>query len=507
MENLSLDGECGNHKIHVVAVPYPAQGHIVPLMQLCKQLAALGSFTITFVNTEHNHVRLLQSQAALQASSQLECVSDPQLLDIRLVGIPGGLPPELHADPDHVVEAFQASEALTEPFEKLLEKLNEEGPEVTCIISDVMMSWTQECADKLGIPRIAFWTSSAAVYYVIWHMYDLMSQGIPTFKAANTTFEDHNTEMVSCIPGLPPMDLNDLPIIVRSDPADFIYQFLMRQLKPMERAASVLLNTFYELEEQCLAALPAGAVPIHAIGPLLPAALMGTAERTESPCMGGGIFNEDAGCLEWLNGRLPRSVLYISFGSLFNMESEQFTELAAGLEASGQAFLWAIRPDFVAGGYAGKLPPSFLDKTKHRGILMSWVPQLQVLSHPSIGGFLTHCGWNSTLESVALGVPMLCWPDVGERRTNGRLAVSLWKSGLEFTRSKVDGSVGREEVERVIRTLMESTPIGVGMREKAAALRQAAQQALKEGGSSSRTWELVLADMKRDHHKMQARPR
>eukprot|EP00250_Pteridium_aquilinum_P001595 c11787_g1_i1 orf=2-1531(-) len=295
MENLRVgdDEKRGKEKkVHIVAMPYPAHGHIVPLMELCKQLACQEGFMVTFVNTEHNHARMLQAEAAqyehiINKNTKVNNRNKDNIKDlsnrnkgvptmgninnIRLVGIPGGVPPELHGDPAHVVSAFQASESLSGPFDKLLQKLAHEGDPATCIISDVLMSWTQDSADLMGIPRFAFWTSSAAVYHVIWHMYGLISQGIPTFKAANTTFEDSNTEMVSCIPGLPPMNLNDLPIIVRSDPADFIYQFLSRQLRPMKRAAAVLLNTFYELEEDCLQALPAtSSVPIYAIGPLLP---------------------------------------------------------------------------------------------------------------------------------------------------------------------------------------------------------------------------------------------
>lgn len=764
------DGQKGKEIVHVLAVPYPAQGHIVPLMHLCRKLASEEGVMVTFVNTMHNHARMLQAEIAAgngesqnaennfihkntthihkptstcpiidhtcsantprsnsipSANHNMNTTSAPNITrtetnsssnssyviveatcvsttttntvnitstitnpnsssdslwkdctyptvtnsitnyptstnghhdlqhnisklcennsntdiststngklndickdnnNIRLVGIPGGLPPELHGDPAHVVAVFQASEALCGPLEELIEKLNQEGPPVTCIVSDVLVSWTQECAEKVGIPRFAFWTSSAAVYHVIWNMYGLISQGIPTFKEANTIFEDNNTKMVSCIPGLPAIDLNDLPVIVRSDPGDFIYQFLTRQLKPMERAAAVLLNTFYELEEQCLQALiPATSpVPIYSIGPLLPPQLMranvevkfdgalngihdkrnpapltqedmefmekykhsaeihvpkvaisatiegkadgksngggnsdgesevgqastrkaadkaisapenapsgaakdggkasyvaekagvkalctAKATRKAGGYSSAGIFNEDVTCLEWLDKKEPCSVLYISFGSIFAMSVEQFTELVEGLQASKQAFLWAIRPGFVQGtsSYTHSLPPSFLESTKDRGMLVSWVPQLMVLAHPAIGGFLTHCGWNSTLESVAHGVPMLCWPDVGERRTNGRLAVSLWHAGLEFSYSLHTNGllISREEVKRVILRLMDScSPKASQLRAKAASLQMSVQRALSHSGSSSQAWNLFLDDIQRPHH-------
>ncbi|MCO5565128.1 hypothetical protein L7F22_018799 [Adiantum nelumboides] len=544
---------------HIVAIPYPAQGHIVPLMQLCKKLAREEGFMVTFVNTEHNHARMMQAQAG---GSQLrrEYLGDNggviEKNNIRLVGIPGGLPPELHGDPAHVVDVFQASEDLLDPFEKLLDKLAQDGEPATCIVSDVLMSWTQECADKVGVPRVAFWTSSAAVYHVIWHMYGLISQGIPTFKVANAIFVNSSTKMVSCIPGLPPMDLNDLPIILRSDPGDFIYQFLSRQLQPMLRAAAVLLNTFAELEPDCLRALLSTfPIPTYPIGPLLPtlpatdstandvlqhltndmlqvevqykskapqyimphysiappsttASIYSISKAGNRPTVkasaatnftNASIFNEDVSCLQWLDKRESRSVLYISFGSIFAMSPEQFIELLEGLQASQQAFLWAIRPDFIQGwsSYANFLPCSFLENMKDRGLLVSWVPQLSVLAHPAIGGFLTHCGWNSTLESVTLGVPMLCWPDVGERRTNGRLVVSLWEAGLEFSCSinKQTNSllITRQEVKRVILLLMDPySHASARLRIKASLLKASAGNALSENGSSWSAWNLFL---------------
>ena len=299
------------------------------------------------------------------------------------------------------------------------------------------------------------------------------------------------------------MDLNDLPIIVRSEPQDFIYQFLSRQIMPICHATALLFNTFETLEHDSLTQLGTTfasrnlIMPIHAIGPLLPLKVIanddGSVAHKQSSV---GIFDEDANCLHWLDTQADKSVVYISFGSIFRMDDFQFIELVAGLEASGQAFLWSIRPDFVPGGYMDKLPISFTQSTSQRGLLTTWVPQLDVLKHRAIGAFLTHCGWNSTIESIAMGVPMLCWPDVGERRTNGRLVVSVWKAGLEFTRVGT-GEVERKEVERVIRLLMEDTHTSKVLRSNAFGLHQAARVAMSKGGSSSHEWESLLQIFKR----------
>ena len=168
--------------IHIVAIPYPAQGHIAPLMQLCEKLDDDGKFLITFVNTEHNHTRLIQSQ--MNGGYTRNTSTNNNKSNIRLVSIPGGVPPELHGQSDqNLISAFQASEAIADHFLDLLHDLNSNGgPKVSFILSDVMMSWTQVSADLIHVPRLAFWTSSAAVFYVIWHMFNLISDGISTFK-------------------------------------------------------------------------------------------------------------------------------------------------------------------------------------------------------------------------------------------------------------------------------------------------------------------------------------
>lgn len=121
------------------------------------------------------------------------------------------------------------------------------------------------------------------------------------------------------------------------------------------------------------------------------------------------LWTEDTECLDWLDTKEPNSVVYVNFGSTTVMTNEQLVEFSWGVANSNKTFLWIIRPGLVAGDSA-VVPPEFLEETKGRGKLASWCPQEQVLTHSAIGGFLTHSGWNSTLESLCGGVPMICWP-------------------------------------------------------------------------------------------------
>jgi UDP:flavonoid glycosyltransferase YjiC (YdhE family) len=147
--------------------------------------------------------------------------------------------------------------------------------------------------------------------------------------------------------------------------------------------------------------------------------------------IGSNLWKEEAGCLEWLNKKESNSVVYVNFGSITVMTSDQLIEFAWGLANSNKTYLWIIRPDLVEGDSA-ILPPEFKEDTKERGLLANWCPQEEVLSHPSIGGFLTHSGWNSTIESVCSGVPIICWPFFADQQTNCQYSCNEWGIGIEI---------------------------------------------------------------------------
>ena len=227
--------------------------------------------------------------------------------------------------------------------------------------------------------------------------------------------------------------------------------------------------------------------PVYTIGPLT-LLCRETLDSSMKAVGSNSLWKEDSDCLEWLDGRAPGSVVYLNFGSLAMMTKEQLVEFAWGLSNSGYDFLWVIRPDAVAGDLA-ILPKEFLDETNARGLLTSWCPQEEVLMHPSIGGFLTHCGWNSMMESISSGVPMLCWPYFGDQPTNCWYACNEWGIGVE-----IENDVKREKVEVMVRELMGGEK-GQEMRRKALEWKEFALEATKQGGKSSMNLDRVIKEV------------
>jgi hypothetical protein len=248
-------------------------------------------------------------------------------------------------------------------------------------------------------------------------------------------------------------------------------------------SSGILINTFEQLEARAVRDLRDGLCipgrptpPVYCIGPLV----------TE----GGDKKHE---CLEWLDAQPDNSVTFLSFGSQGTFSKKQLEEIAVGLERSGQRFLWVVRSPLGDEQSSGDplpepdldalLPEGFLERTKHQGLVVrSWAPQVEVLGHRATGAFMTHCGWNSTLEGITAGLPLLCWPLYAEQRLNKVFIVEEMKLGVVL-RGYDEEVVKDEEVEAKVRWVMDSEG-GRALRERAMAQKSKAVQALSGGGSS-----------------------
>ncbi|KAF7803734.1 7-deoxyloganetin glucosyltransferase-like [Senna tora] len=456
-------------KPHAVLVPYPAQGHMNPMMKLAKVLHSKG-FHITYVISEFNQKRLLRSRGphALQG-----------LPDFRYETIPDGLPPSDADATQHVPSlCYSTSNSCLAPFLQLMGRLKQSAsaglvPPVTCIVSDGAMTFSVEAANNLGIPSVLFWTASCCGL-----VGDVRNGYLET--------------KVEWIPGIHNFRLRDLPSFIRTtDPQDIMLNFFLGEIENAHKASIIVINTFDDLEKFSLdyisSVFPA---PIYTVGPLplLLRQFNNNSTTTSSlSSIGSNLWKEDSSVLHWLHSQSPASVLYVNYGSVTTMSSDQLAEFAWGLATSKWPFLWVVRPDLVEGGSEVLSSESFKKETEGRGMIATWCSQEDVLNHPAVGGFLTHCGWNSTLESVCAGKAIVCWPFFGEQPTNCRYACEEWRIGME-----VGPVVEREEVRRLVVEVMEGENKGKQMREKALEWKRKAAEATKPGGSSYQNMERVV---------------
>ena len=250
------------------------------------------------------------------------------------------------------------------------------------------------------------------------------------------------------------------------------------RLDGIEKTTCIVVNTFEELEDSSLKATMC-ETPVRYIGPLAPPPL------ENNTTISANYFREESESLNWLDKQEPGSVIYISFGSVASLAQDQIYELASGVEASKQPFLWVVRDSITS------IPEGFIERTSARGLVIEWAPQLRVLSHPSVGGFLTHCGWNSTMESIHAGVPMLCFPVFGDQHLNASLVEDVWKLGVSLSKGFKDGGIVGDEVEKGIVTHMQSEDI----KARASRWKLCSHRAIQQGGTSNLAMESIILDL------------
>ncbi|KAF2294108.1 hypothetical protein GH714_007552 [Hevea brasiliensis] len=435
-------------KPHAVCVPYPAQGHVNPMLKLAKMLHSNG-FQITFVNTEYNHRRLLKSRGPNSLDG---------LPDFHFEAIPDGLPPsDANATQDIPSLCDSTSKHSLVTFRHLLSRLESSNnfPPVTCIISDACMSFTLDAAQEFGIPDVLFWTPSSCGVLAYAHYCHLIERGLTPLKDESYLTNGYLEKNIDWIPGMKNIRLRDLPSFIRTtDRNDIMLNFLAREIERTSRASAVILNTFEAFERDVLNVLSTMFPPIYTIGPLQ--LLVDQIPNSNLKSIGSNLWKEQPECIDWLDSKEPNSVV----------------------------------PDLVV-GEAAMLPPEFVSETKDRGMLASWCPQEQILKHPAIGGFLSHMGWNSTLDSICGGVPMICWPFFAEQQTNCWFACNEWGVGME-----IDNDVKRDEVEKLVRELMDGKK-GKEMKSQAMDWRTKAEEATIPGGSSHRNSDQLVEFLQR----------
>ncbi|XP_044442903.1 cyanohydrin beta-glucosyltransferase-like [Triticum aestivum] len=407
-----MDGE-GSRRWHVVMVPFPAQGHVAPLMQLARLLYARGAH-LTFVHTQFNYRRLLRAkgEAAVRPPStaaarfRVEVIEDGMSLSM----------------PQHEVAALAdaVGRNCPGPFRDLLRKLAAWEPPVTCVVADTAMAFAATAAREAGVADALFFTASACGLVGYSQFKELLRRGLIPLEDGSCLTNGYLDTPLDWVPGMQQhMRLRDMPTFCRTtDADDTLVNEIIGQMKSAVGSKAIILNTFYELEKDVVDALAAiFPPPVYTVGPLAQVIASSAAAADDGlDAMDISIWQEDARCLAWLDGKPDKSVVYVNFGSVAVMTAEQTREFALGLATCGFPFLWVKRPDIVDGDDVAALPEAFRDELERGGgLVVPWCPQPAVLKHAAAGLFVTHCGWNSLLEAVVAGLPVLAWPSIRQK--------------------------------------------------------------------------------------------
>lgn len=468
-----MEGE-ENIKPHAIMIPAPPQGHIVQFITLAIKLASKG-LTITFVNSHFTHQRLMKAQPT---SPDYNIFSQAQKsgLDIRYTTISDGFPLSF----DRVGNHIQYMEGLFHVFSAHVDDLvqnlvnSNHIPPVSCLIADTFFVWPSEIAKKYNLVNISFWTEAALAFTSYYHMDLLKLNG-------HFGSQDNREDTIDYIPGVEAIEPGDLPSYIQDpEPWSTVHRYVFKSLEDARKADMIICNTVQEVESSTISALQEKK-PFYSLGPIFPNGFRKSATPTN-------LWME-SDCNQWLNSKPKGSVIYISFGSLANISRQDILEMAHGLLLSRVSFIWVVRPDITCSLESNLLPPRFEDEVKDRGLVVSWCSQIDVLSHPAIGGFLTHCGWNSVLESSWCKVPMLCFPIFADQFTNRKLVVSEWNVGFDLSSGRI---LTRQEIAQKIDSFItEAKELRINLEET----RKKLQDALSENGSSGRNYKQLICDI------------
>ncbi|CAK9142483.1 unnamed protein product [Ilex paraguariensis] len=451
---------------HILVFPYPAQGHILPILDLTHQLVLHG-LTITILVTPKN-LPILNPLISTHPSIQTLVFSFP-----HHPRIPDGV--ENVKDMGNFGNVFIIN-ALSKLRDPIIQWFKSHPTPPVALISDFFLGWTQNLAHEIGIPRIVFYSSGPFFTSVLIHCVF----NIKTLRSLRVVeFSD--------LPRSPSFIEEHLPSIVRryreSDPE---WEFVKDGMIANISSWGSVFNSFDGLEGEYMAYLrkKMGHGRVYGVGPV---SLVADSSVRDDP------ISDHSGVMEWFDGCPDGSVLYVCFGSQRFLKRDQMEALAYGLEQSGVRFAWVaknITAQQETDGY-GSIPDGFEERVTGRAIVMKgWAPQVSILSHRAVGGFLSHCGWNSVLEALVRGVMILAWPMEADQFVNAKLLVEYMGAAVLMC----EGEFAVPDSDELARRIAKSMSGNSSEKVRAKELRDKALEAVKVGGSSSRDMEVLVRD-------------
>lgn len=465
---------------HFLLVTFPAQGHINPALQFAKRLIKLG-VKVTFTTTISAYRRMIKG-GQIPESISFEVFSD---------GFDEGYKPKLD---DTTLFLTQLRTRGTQSLKDTILSSAKNGTPVTCLVYTILLPWVTEVANGFSLPSTLLWIQPASVlriYYYYFNGYDKLIGD--DCKEPTWSIE---------IPGLLLLKSRDLPsFCLPSNTYNFALPLFNEQLDMLasEEKPNILVNSFDGLEEEALKETN-GKLNMVAVGPLIPSAFLDGKDPLDKS-FGGDLFETSKDYLQWMNTKPVGSIIYISFGSIIMLSKKQKEAMAYGLLESGMPFLWVIRDKDGAMIQSEETEDedeelSCMEQLEQLGLIVPWCSQLEVLSHPSLGCFVTHCGWNSTLESIVCGVPVVAFPHWTDQSTNAKLLEGVWETGVRVTANE-DGVVEGEEIRKCIEMVMGGHENGAAMRKNAKKWKNLAREAMKESGSSCMNLKAFVEEVSR----------
>ncbi|KAF7811008.1 scopoletin glucosyltransferase-like [Senna tora] len=457
-----------NHKLHIFFFPFLAQGHIIPMIDIAKLFASRG-IKITIITTPLNLPHLTTSLETHK--------SHGHIITIKTIPFPSqeaGLPQGCeNADtipsPSLYSNFFNATKLLQQPLEQLL---LEDHPD--CLIAGHFYPWATDSAAKFGIPRIVFHGMGSFALCVI--------ESLNLYQPYKNVSSDSDPFVIPNLPGKEiRMTRMVLPDYIKNNDDNFFPRLLKEVRESEEKSFGVIVNSFYELD---------GVYADHykkvlkrkawLIGPVS----LCNRDIKEKASRGKQASIDEHECLKWLDSKKPNSVVYVCFGTRTNFLEHQLKEIAMGLEGSGQNFIWVVKRSREEEDDEW-LPEGFEKRMEGKGLIIrGWAPQVLILDHEAVGGFVTHCGWNSTMEGISAGVPMVTWPVSGEQFYNEKFVVEVVGIGVAVGVKKfammVGDSIEKDAIEKAVKEIVEAEE----RRNKARKLGKMAREAV-EGGASS----------------------
>ncbi|KAM5555597.1 hydroquinone glucosyltransferase-like [Rosa sericea] len=465
---------------HIAILPSPGMGHLIPLAELAKQLVHRHNFTVTFIIPGDGPPTKAQKSVLDALPPAIDHVFLPP---VSFDDLPGGSQIE-------TLISLTVSRSLPYLRNALESLMGRGGTKLVGLVVDLFGTDAFELAREFNISPYIFFCSTAMALSLFFYLPKLDE---------TVSCEYRELKEPVTIPGCVPIHGKDLldPVQNRKDEA---YKWVLHHAKRYRLAEGIMVNSFMELEPGAIKALQEkepGKPPVYPVGPLVKMDFKAIPDDGSS----------NSKCLKWLDEQPRGSVLYVSFGSGGTLSYNQINELALGLEMSEQRFLWVVRSPSDQAANAtyfsaqsqddplAFLPKGFQERTRGRGLVVpNWVPQAQILGHESTGGFLTHCGWNSALESVANGVPLIAWPLYAEQKMNAIMFTHDIKVALR-PRANENGFVEREEVAVVVKGLMEGEE-GKRLRNRMKDLKDAATKSLSDEGASTKALSDVVTKWK-----------